>query len=197
MLFLANEPAILKAEIKYFDGTRYNRAWVLGRVHHGQPYRGHIKLRISREPTSLWFFLYFLFLLLFFFQEHSIFDYIVKSRRKGFELEPWFLPRFPARIFSLRGFFWAGFFWPPSYRICFSCKQQLSSASFQFVLFSRFLSYVLVWFFTIVQLFLYLINIFTLDVYEINHLIFYMFIFYQERIKRTEKASAIHTLFHR
>ena len=20
---------------KYFDGTRYNRAWVLGRVHHG------------------------------------------------------------------------------------------------------------------------------------------------------------------
>ena len=30
---------------------------------------------------------------------------MVKSRRKGFELEPWFLPRFPARILSLRGFF--------------------------------------------------------------------------------------------
>ena len=34
-----------------------------------------------------------------------ILDYIVKSRRKGFELEPWFLPRFPAHIFSLWGFF--------------------------------------------------------------------------------------------
>ena len=42
---------------------------------------------------------------MFFLGAVSILDYIVKSRRKGFELEPWFLPRFPARIFSLRGFF--------------------------------------------------------------------------------------------
>ncbi|CAH3030545.1 unnamed protein product, partial [Porites evermanni] len=34
-----------------------------------------------------------------------ILDDIVKSRRKGFELEPCFLPGFPFRIFSLRGFF--------------------------------------------------------------------------------------------
>ena len=50
------------------------------------------------------FSLFFVFAFVF-FSEHSIFDYIVKSRRKGFELEPWFLPSFPARIFSLRGFF--------------------------------------------------------------------------------------------
>ena len=35
------------------------------------------------------------------------------------ELEPWFLPRFPARFFPL-GVSWAGFFWPPSDRFYFS-----------------------------------------------------------------------------
>ena len=53
----------------------------------------------------LGFFFIFCFLFLFLFQEQSILDYIVKSRRRGFELDPWFLPRFPARIFSHRGFF--------------------------------------------------------------------------------------------
>ena len=72
--------------------------------------RGYIRLRISRVRhrglrTSLSLvFLKFLFYLIF-RSNLYILDYIVKSRRKGFELEPWFLPRFPARIFSLRGFF--------------------------------------------------------------------------------------------
>ena len=34
--------------------------------------------------------------------------------RMGYlELAPWFLPRFPAEFFPHRGFFQAGFFWPP------------------------------------------------------------------------------------
>ena len=50
------------------------------------------------------FSLFFVFAFVF-FSEHSIFDYIVKSRRKGFGLKPWFLPRFPARTFSFPVFF--------------------------------------------------------------------------------------------
>ena len=48
-------------------------------------------------------FLIFLFYLIF--KEQPILDYIVKFRRKGFDLEPWFLPKFPAYIISLRVFF--------------------------------------------------------------------------------------------
>ena len=48
-------------------------------------------------------FLKFLFYLIF-RSNLNILDYIVKSRKKGFELEPWFQTRFPARIFSLRVF---------------------------------------------------------------------------------------------
>ena len=44
------------------------------------------------------------------------------------ELEPCFLPRFPAPFFP-PGVLWAGFFWPPS-DAYISCKRQLSSARF-------------------------------------------------------------------
>ena len=32
---ISDERAREEGRNKYFDGTRYNRAWVLGRVHHG------------------------------------------------------------------------------------------------------------------------------------------------------------------
>ena len=104
MLFLANEPA-KKAEINILTardttGPGYQAGYTMG---------SHIGgiCKAAYEPTSLWFFLYFLFFVFafVFFQEQSILDYIIKSCRKGFELQPWFLPSFPARIFSLRGFF--------------------------------------------------------------------------------------------
>ena len=43
------------------------------------------------------------------------------------EFEPWFLPRFPADFFPPRGFFPAGFFWPPSdSSSCVNCRSALS-----------------------------------------------------------------------
>ena len=43
------------------------------------------------------------------------------------EFEPWFLPRFPADFFLPRGFFPAGFFWPPSdSSSCVNCRSALS-----------------------------------------------------------------------
>ena len=45
---ISDEWAREEGRNKFFDGTRYNRAWVLGRVHRGLPYRGYIRLRISR-----------------------------------------------------------------------------------------------------------------------------------------------------
>ena len=102
MSFLTNEPA-KKAEINILTAREQGFGTRPG--HHGQSYQ---RLCISRvRHLGFWtnlslVFLIFLFYLIF--KEQPILDYIVKFRRKGFDLEPWFLPRFPACIFSLRGF---------------------------------------------------------------------------------------------
>ena len=77
----------------------------------------HVYLIWASELTS-WFFLTFGFVL---GGTYSRLHCIVLIW-KDFELETWFLPRFPAPFFPF-GAFWAGFCWPPSDRIYFSCKR--------------------------------------------------------------------------
>ena len=96
------------------------------------------------------------------------------SDRKGFELEPWFLHRFPARTFSLWGFLGQVF---SGLRL--TALVSVVSSSSALLVFSFFpvshLMY-LSGFHSCVPV--PLLNTFTIDVYKINHLIFNIFSFH-------------------
>ena len=115
--------------------------------------------RLLNQPS----FGYCQFFVLFY--EHSILEYIVKSRRKGFELEPWSLPRFPARTFSLQDFFQV---FSGSRLTAFVPVVSGSSALLVFSI-SVSLTLCTCTVITVVHLFLHWLNIFMMDVYEINH----------------------------
>ena len=98
----------------------------------------------------------------------------MKSGRKGFELEPWFLHRFPARTFSLRGFFGQVF---SGLRL--TALVSVVSGSSALLVFNFFpVSHLmcLSGFHSCVPV--PLPDTFTMDVYEINHLILNIFSFH-------------------
>ena len=84
-------------EIQQGLGSRPGAPWVAISGVYKAAYNTCTSSRLLNQPL-LGFFFNFCFLLLFYVLLRSRLFSIVKSRRKGFELEPWFLPRFPAHF---------------------------------------------------------------------------------------------------